>query len=390
MDQTEVIVAGAGPVGLVAALVLAQAGVKVNVLERREQLNQASKASTFHPPTLTILDRLGVFGVFNERAQHVGAQQYRTTERGVIGNLRYDTLQGLTPHPFRKHLEQALLTPLLLEKLRSLPNARVDFNSALTGIEANDDGGVTVTVSREAGLGQQLEARYLIGADGAHSRVREAAGIAFEAAPYPGRVVRARAEPASLDRILPGMEAITYLVSDTHSASFLRMPDCWRIILRVPAGTDDETAMSDAWIFERLHALVPSMRVLPELVGRDVYGASKAAAARNRVGSVYLCGDAVHLTNTRGGMNMNCGIHDSYTVARAMVRALRDGDETGLHAAAAERLRVATGMLLPRTDDMVSQEGDWIDRVSKLLNDPEHARNYLYKSAMLDMVDLNP
>ena len=58
MIDTEVIVAGAGPVGLVAAVVLAQAGVQVTLLEKREQLNQASKASTFHPPTLAILDRL--------------------------------------------------------------------------------------------------------------------------------------------------------------------------------------------------------------------------------------------------------------------------------------------------------------------------------------------
>ncbi|HEY0295618.1 MAG TPA: FAD-dependent oxidoreductase [Bordetella sp.] len=388
MSNTDVIVAGAGPVGLVAAVVLAQAGLKVALLEKRDQLNQASKASTFHPPTLAIIDRLGVFGIMESHAQHVGSQQYRTTERGVIGNLSYDQLQGLTTHPFRKHLEQSRLTPLLLEKFKTFPGAQAHFNTELVGIDANDDSGVTATVLQD-GQQKQLKARYLLGTDGAHSNVREAAGIAFDARPYPGRVLRARAEPASLDRILPGMAAITYLVNDSHSASFLRMPDCWRIILRVPAGTSDETAMADDWIFERLHALAPAMRALPTLVGRDVYGASKAMAAQNRAGNVYLCGDAAHLTNTRGGMNMNCGIHDSYTLARAMVRAIQDGDAAGLHAAAAERLRVVSEVLLPRTDSMVSQEGTWIERVSKLLNEPDHARDYLYKSAMLDMVDLS-
>lgn len=219
--------------------------------------------------------------------------------------------------------------------------------------------------------------------------MREAAGIAFDATPYPGRVLRARAEPDSLERILPGMQAITYLVSETHSASFLRMPDCWRIILRVPAGVSDEQAMEDAWILDRMQALVPTMGGLPDLVGRDVYGASKAVAVENHKGSVFLCGDAAHLTNTRGGMNMNCGIHDSDAVARAMVTALRDGDRTGLALAAARRLEVAREILLPRTDAMVTQEGSWMERVSQLLGDAAHARDYLYKSAMLDMVDFS-
>jgi 2-polyprenyl-6-methoxyphenol hydroxylase-like FAD-dependent oxidoreductase len=386
MNNPDVIVAGAGPVGLVAALVLAQAGQRVTVLEKRNQLNQASKASTFHPPTLTVLDRLGTYGPFEADASHVDRVQYRTTERGVLGEVSYDLLKGLTPHPFRKHLEQSRLTALLHEKLKTYPGAAIHFDSEVEGIVANDADGVVVRVLAR-GEHRTLTAKYLLGSDGAHSQVRAALGIACDTIPYPGRVLRARADD-SLLAIIPDLAPLTYLVSESHSASFLRMPDCWRIILRMPVGTPDETAMDDAWILERMRALLPAMQALPRLVGRDVYGASQALAAQFRAGNVYLCGDSAHLTNTRGGMNMNAGIHDAYATANAMVRALRDADVAGLHRASDERLRVAREMLIPRTDSMVSQEGTWIERVSQLLTDADLARDHLSKTAMLDMVDL--
>lgn len=387
MSNPDVIVAGAGPVGLVAALVLAEAGLRVAVLEKRDQLNQASKASTFHPPTLTILDRLGTYGPFEADATHVGSVQYRTTERGVLGEVSYDLLKGLTPHPFRKHLEQSRLTVLLLEKLKTCPGAEVHFDAEVSSILANGDDGVEVGVTSGNGQSRTWKARYLVGCDGAHSQVREALGISSEITPYPGRVLRARSDQ-SLLAIIPGLAPLTYLVSESHSASFLQMPDCWRIILRMPVGTPDETAMKDEWILERMSALIPGMKALPRLVGRDVYGASQALAARYRSGNVYLCGDSAHLTNTRGGMNMNAGIHDAYATAHAMVRALRDGDVAGLHRTSDERLRIAREMLIPRTDSMVSQEGTWIERVSQLLSDPHLAREHLFKTAMLDMVEL--
>lgn len=385
MKNFDVVVAGAGPVGLVAALVLAEAGVKVALLEKRDQLNQASKASTFHPPTLTILDKLGVFAPFQAQAQHVDRIQYRTTADGVLGHLRYALLEGLTPHPYRKHLEQSELTPLLLDRLLACPSATVLFGTEVSAIENRADG-VNITAlrhGREAGIAS----RFIIGADGAHSRVRESAGIAAEGMPYPGKVLRVMADE-SLEALLPDLAPLTYLVNESHSASFLRMPDCWRIILRIPPDVDPDHAATDGWILERLRPLIPGIEALPNILGRDSYGASKRVAQSCRKGNVYLAGDSAHLSNTRGGMNMNCGIHDAYQIASAMVRAVQHDDLPGLHAAADERHRIATECLIPRSDSMVSAEGSWIERVQALLGNPQRARDYLAQTAMLDMVDL--
>lgn len=403
-QRSDVVVAGAGPVGLVAALVLAQAGVKVLLLEKRSHLTEASKASTFHPPTLSILANLGVLDAMQSMARHVGHIQYRSTAQGILGNLSYDLLKDLTPHPYRKHLEQSKLTPLLLQKLQTYPNASIAFNTAVVGLEnspSNNGTGVNVHVARGSDVEQNpsqpspsttgqhtIEAGFLIGADGAHSQVRSSAQIAFEGRAYPGKVLRVMAD-ASLETLLNQLAPVTYLVNESHSASFLHMEACWRIILRVPADVSEAQSMSDGWILERLRHLIPDLPHLPNIIGKDSYGARQCVAENYRKGAVYLMGDSAHLSNTRGGMNMNCGIHDGFHIANAMVKALQDNDISRLHSAAVTRQHIATHYLIPRSDAMVSAEGSWIESVQARLGDPEKSRNYLAQAAMLDMVDLS-
>lgn len=384
MFDRDVIIIGAGPVGLVAALRLAQAGLKIAVFEKREQLNQVSKASTYHAPTLDILDRLGVYAAFSSQALHIDRLQYRTPSEGILGELNFDLLQGRTAFPFRKHLEQSLLTPILLERLLTFDNVDFSFGASFVSL-AERDGGVAVTVERN-GRQHSYSARYVLGADGAHSAVREAAGIGFDGAAYPGFQLRIRTDDGLRD-VVKDIGPVTYMVGPTHSVSFLHMPDNWRVILRVPEGISEATALSDAWALERLRALLPDFR-MPNIVDKDCYAARKCLAGAARAGNVFLAGDALHLTNTRGGMNMNCGIHDGFTIAAAMIDAVTSGDREGLDHVAEERHRVSRDMLLPRTDTMVSQEKAWIAKVNGLLTDDEKAAAYLAQTAMLDMVEL--
>ncbi len=384
MLDRDVIVAGAGPVGLVAALVLAEAGLRVAVFEKRAELNRVSKASTFHAPTLDILDRVGVYEAFSRQALHIGRLQYRTVEGGILGELTFGLLEGVTPFPFRKHLEQSLLTPILLEKLQGFPNVDFRFNAEFLGVEDRGES-VAVTVGNGSGS-ETVTARFLLGADGAHSAVRQAAGISFDGSAYPGFQLRIRTDDTIRD-VVRDIGPVTYLVGKTHSVSFLHMPDNWRVILRVPEGISEETALTDAWALERLRALIPGF-TMPNVVDKDCYAARKCLASAGFAGNVFLAGDALHLTNTRGGMNMNCGIHDGFVIANAMADAVRTGTRAPLDAVAAERHRVSRDMLLPRTDTMVSQEKAWIAKVEGLLSDKDKARAYLAQTAMLDMVEL--
>jgi 2-polyprenyl-6-methoxyphenol hydroxylase-like FAD-dependent oxidoreductase len=370
-----VIVAGAGPVGLTAALALARGGAEVTLVEKRDGLNTASRASTFHPPTMEILDRLGAVAPLLAEGVLVDRIQYRAPE-GVFAEFPLAVLTSETRFPFRRHLEQARVTPALLARLAVLPNATLRFGAEVAGV-AQDAAGLRVMLAD----GSTLAAEVLVAADGGRSVVRESLGIGFPGITYPHRVLRLMTTE-DLTRLLPGLAPISYLHHGGRSLSFLRMPECWRIIIRVPPETPDAAALDDSWILARLRDCLPAWDRVPATVHRDVYSASRHLAERFHAGRAFLTGDAAHLTNTRGGMNMNAGIHDAWVIAQALLA----GGVPAAQAAAEARHRVARDMLLPRTDRSVSGGEGWLERVRATAADPDAARAFLREGAMLDMV----
>jgi len=385
MKHYDVVIVGGGPVGLIGALTLAQQGCKVAVIEKRAGLNQKSKASTFHAPTLEILARLGVYDAFASKAQHIDRLQYRTPTDGILGELPYILLDGLTKFPCRKHLEQSLLTPILLEKLRTFPHATYHFYADYLTLQQDATNVHVSYINRQTGKTENLSCQFVLAADGAHSRVRETLGLAFEGKTYSGFQLRLRCDNSICNEI-EDLGPVTYLVGPNHSASFLYMGENWRIILRVPEGTSEEEALIDDWALHRLRGLIPHFH-LPNILDKDCYGARMAAASCACRGRVFLAGDALHLTNTRGGMNMNCGIHDGFFLGLAMSEALKNNNPALVIDAAKRREWVTKQMLLPRTDELVSGEQSWIERTTDLLCDEEKGRTYLAQTAMLDMVD---
>lgn len=377
MHGMKVIVAGAGPVGLTAALLLAEGDAEVTLLEKRDGLNTASRASTFHPPTMEILARLGCVAPLLDEGALVDRIQYRTPD-GVFAEFPLALLAGDTRFPFRRHLEQARVTPALFARLAALPNATLRFGAEVVGV-AQDESGVRVALAS----GDSVAADALIAADGGRSAVREALGIGFPGITYPHRVLRLMTRE-DLTRLLPGLAPISYLHHQGRSLSFLRMPDCWRIIIRVPPETPDAAALDDAWILARLRDCLPAWDAVPATIHRDVYAASRHLGDRFHDGRVFLMGDAAHLTNTRGGMNMNAGIHDAWTVARALL----SGGISAATAAAEDRHRIARDLLLPRTDRSVAGGEGWLESVRATASDPAAARAFLREGAMLDMVAL--
>ena len=382
MNDGGVIVAGAGPVGLTAALVLADAGIPVTVVEKRPELNAASKASTFHPPTLAILQHLGVLDEVRGRGEIVRRLQYRTAADGIFAEFSMDALRDETPFPYRMHLEQAELTPFILARLLAHGHARVLFGAEVRNVSITP-GHVCATI-RHRGSDETVAGAYLVGADGSRSDVRRSLDIAFEGEEYPDKVLRVMTGD-DLEWLLPDLAPVTYLFNGASSVSFLKMRDCWRIILRVANSVADAIALDDAWILMRLRDVMPHCDRLPGVLMKDVYGVSRRVARSYRKGRAVLIGDSAHVTNTRGGMNMNCGIHDAFAIALAIVDALRGEGPEVVDAAADERRRVATQLLIPRTDRNVAGGQGWLDHVRSLADSPTESVAYLRSTAMLDM-----
>jgi 2-polyprenyl-6-methoxyphenol hydroxylase-like FAD-dependent oxidoreductase len=372
--MTDVLIAGAGPVGLTLALALHRRGIAALVLEKREGLSTASRASTFHPPTLEALDELGVFAALRPGGVQVDRILWRRVDTGAAATLDLGMLRDETRFPFRWHREQHYLTPALLA---ALPAGAVRFSAGVAAI-AQDEGGVTVTSED----GSSHRARYLVGCDGSSGAVRGLAGIAAETNDYAHRVLRLLT-PLDLRAHVPHLDGLGYLYDAGGSCSLLRMPEVWRVILRMPPGMTDAEVLTDSFARAQLARFLPQLGSMP-ISGRDVYGVRKAMAAAYRAGRVLLAGDAAHLTNTRGGMNMNAGVHDAMTLAAMLRRAFDGGGDALLDAWAAARLRAVRDALLPRTDARVAADPSAeVARMAALT--PDQARHWARQASMLDI-----
>ncbi|MFJ7986301.1 FAD-dependent oxidoreductase [Streptomyces sp. NPDC096351] len=389
-----VAVVGAGPVGLTAALVLARTGVRVTLLESRTSLATESRASTFHPSTLDLLDELGVAAALRRQGRTVDRVQWRDLDGHVHAELDYAVLAGHTGHPYRLHVEQARLTPLLLAELAATGLAEVRFGTTVTGAETVD-GADEVRVRAEDTTGRVTVTRhsYVLAADGSRSRLRELAGLPGTAREYPDYALRV-VTGTPLDELVPGLAPLSYVRDGRASFSALGMPDHWRLIFRIPRGTDREAVLAPEAVRARVE------QALPGAAGRSVriaeahtYRLARFLLPRYRAGRVLFAGDAAHLTSTAGGLNMNCGIHDAVETARALAAVLR-GDAPGaaaLDAALEHRRSVVETAVLPRSEartaglDSPAELPARLAAMRRTAADPRSAVDYLLKASLLDV-----
>ena len=315
MTADHVLVAGAGPVGLVVALHLAQHDIPVTVLEAEPALPETLRASTFHPPTLDMLESTGVVDDFLAMGLKAPTLQYRE-RAGCIAEFDFGQIADVTAHPYRVQCEQFKLNRLLYEKLLTLPGAEVLFSSEVTEVE-EDATSVTAVVGR-GGAARRFRGRFLVGADGARSNVRKSLDIPFDGFTWPERFLVV-STPFPFEEHFDRLAPVSYFADPDEWFFLLRVPGLWRAMFPTRPEESDEEVLGDASVERRLQRVVATARPYP-VRHRTLYPVHQRVAARYRNGRAFLAGDAAHINNPLGGMGMNGGIHDGYNLAERLVR----------------------------------------------------------------------
>jgi 2-polyprenyl-6-methoxyphenol hydroxylase-like FAD-dependent oxidoreductase len=317
----DVVIVGAGPVGLCLALLLAERGVSVRVLEAESDINRELRASTFHPPTLDLLEPLGVTQEMIDQGLVCPHWQIRLHPSGERAVFDLSVLADDTRHPYRLQCEQWKLSKALLDRLRRSPHARLEFDAKVETVAAADDG-VTVELATKAGR-ERLRAAYVVGCDGARSVVRESVGLAFEGVTYPETTLLATTL-FPFEQHLEGLSNVSYCWKDGGNFSLLKVPGRWRVSIYPDEHLSIDAQMTDAALDASLQVIVP--RAEPyEVREKRPYRVHMRIAASYRRGRVLLAGDAAHLNAPPGGMGLNGGIHDAFELAAALADVIKHG-----------------------------------------------------------------
>ena len=251
-ERCQVLIAGAGPVGTVMATLLARAGIEVIVLESGEDCAADMRASTFHPPTLEMLDEIGITPMLLERGLKAPVYHWRDRQSGEFIAFDLSEIADRTRYPFRIQCEQYHLSRALASGLEQQGNASVRFGHRVLWVEQDESG---VSVAAEGAIDiKHFRADWLIGADGANSIVRKWLGTEFDGFTYPEKFLCLSTE-TELSDFLPNLAHVNYVSDPQEWLVLLRVPRLWRVLLPAAEGSDDDELRSDAKktaVFDRL------------------------------------------------------------------------------------------------------------------------------------------
>jgi 3-(3-hydroxy-phenyl)propionate hydroxylase/6-hydroxy-3-succinoylpyridine 3-monooxygenase len=343
VQHSDVLIVGAGPVGVLNALGLARTGLSVTLVDAEPAIGEAPRAMVYHWSVLEGIERLGIL----DAAKQIGftKQDYAwyVYQTGEKIDLSVGVLEGLVPHPYNLHMGQNRLAGIALDELGKFDNASVRFGTKVTGL-AQDDDGVTVTVETAEGT-DELRASYLVGADGAGSVVRKALGLGFDGMTWPEVFV---ATNVRYDFEAHGYARSTLQIDPTYGAIIAKIDTTglWRVTYAEHPDTPLEQ-MGDR-IPQWYEKLLPGDEGY-ELDAYRPYRMHQRAASSMRAGRVVLAGDAAHATNPTGGLGLTSGLFDTFVLYDALAAVVKGtADDSVLDRYSAERRRTFLEIASPR------------------------------------------
>jgi 3-(3-hydroxy-phenyl)propionate hydroxylase len=382
--QDRVFIAGAGPVGLVAAANLLRLGVPVTVFEAGADLSEESRASTFHPPTLDMLDELGAAEPLIAQGLIAPQFQYRTKYDGLLAQFDFAAIADVTRHPYRVQSEQSKLTRILHEQLRGHPDFSMEFDARVVGVQ-QDSSAVHVRLDR-AGQQETRSGCWLIGADGARSEVRRAVGISFEGFTWPERFLVV-STPYDFRAHIPDLVSVNYVADPKRWHFFLEIPGLWRVMFPVAEQESDALALSSDFGQMLLAGTISGVTRF-EVAHTTLYKVHQRVAGSFRRGRTFLAGDAAHINNPLGGMGMNGGIHDAMNLTALLAEVWHGRrPESELDRYDRQRRGVTKEYIEKQSIQNkrnLEASGEFKEHLRDIAADPARSRDYLLRVAMID------
>ncbi|MFH8813257.1 FAD-dependent monooxygenase [Streptomyces hygroscopicus] len=405
--ETDVIVAGAGPTGLLLANELALAGVRPTVLETLAEPTGQSRALNLHPRTAEILDLRGLLADLQKHPIQLGFLM-RSFFAGIPVAL--DNEPFGSRYPQQIGVLQSRVEAMLEERLAAVHGITVERGRELVGFE-QDEHGVTATVRGPDGAETPLRGHYLVGCDGSRSRVRRALGLPFDGTDggpqtrvaadvvlvrppekwFEDRGPEGVGEVDGRDvRMLPdvgltGMITLSKGGRQTHFSLVGLENGVYRLMFSDPEQTGGRAILRDAPITEQevrdvLRAVGGPAAEMKELLWASRFGDACRQVDRYRVGRALLAGDAAHIVFPIGGQGMNLGLQDAFNLGWKLAAAVKGWAPDGLldtyhgerHPVAAAILGSARAQstLLSREQDMTALR----DLLTSLVDLPETNR----------------
>ena len=333
--DTDVLIVGAGPVGLFLANECARRGLQSRIIEEHSTQSEHSKALAIFPRTLEIFDMAGVVDPFLELANRVTLVAVMTRDQ-TLARMQFAPKES--PYAFVGMVPQDVTERLLLEALRR-KGGDVEYETKFVSAEQGEEV-VTVVLERK-GEPLKLRARFVVGCDGAHSAVRHQLNLPFEGAEYRDSFMLADLET---NDALADNE-LQLCPSESGPVAIFPMSSTRRRIIAVVDRVEDEVPSLDL-VRKILAQRAPSSIEARGLNWSTYFRIHHRHAARLRDRRVFIAGDAAHIHSPFGGQGMNTGLHDVWNLCWKLDLFLRGhGNELLLDSYSAERLPVIKSVI---------------------------------------------
>ncbi len=325
MERTQILVVGAGPVGVIAAYRLALVGIDVTVAEAEPSCREDMRASTWHPPTIEMLSELGVLETLNGAALRAPVYHYRNRRTNEVLAFDMGELADVTPFPYRLQCEQFKISRLLTKAIDEHPHGSVRFSRRLISFE-QDNAGVTVRLEAPHQI-EAIRADYVIAADGANSIVRKLLDIPFDGFTYPEKFLTLSTR-WPIEEQISGLAAVNYVADPEEWCVLLRVPEFWRVLVPSNESISDEFLISDEKKMDVFAKLIGEERAEDLKTNhRTIYRVHQRVARTYRNGRVLLAGNSAHLNNPLGGFGMNAGVHDAWNLTGKIIEVCKGGGD---------------------------------------------------------------